>query len=185
MCQLMIQCKMAIKPCLVTVCFTVVTAEHNFAVDIYKIFERCLLSDCSSPRMCFGFILGIVFVDFILGMSFLISVNAYMPLFHLAEASSCTCSENSNKVRNLGSICAGLSGRQPEVERAGDMLALHKRFAAQHKNGKDEGICSCLLSKGTPVESLYVMCFCESDHVMGQEKDKEHSCVSLNNLPLC
>ncbi len=73
MCQLMIQCKSAIKPCLVTVFVTAVTGEGNFVVDIYKIFEHCLLSDCSSPRMFFSFILGVVFIDFILGMSFPIS----------------------------------------------------------------------------------------------------------------
>lgn len=84
MCQRMIQCKSAIKPCLITVCVTAVTAEDNFAVDIYKIFEHCLLSDCSSPRMFFSIILAVVFVDFTLGMSFLISI---MPTCH--SASSC------------------------------------------------------------------------------------------------
>lgn len=56
-----------------------------------------------------------------------------MSVFHLAEATLCACSKNSNKVRNLGSICGGFSGLQPKVERVADLSALHKRFVAQHK----------------------------------------------------
>lgn len=63
-----------------------------------------------------------------------------MPVFHLAEAKFCMCSENSNKVRNLGLIHGCFSGHLPKVERVADMTALHKRFVAQHKIGKDEGL---------------------------------------------
>lgn len=59
-----------------------------------------------------------------------------MPVFHLAGATLCTCSENSNKVRNVGSICGGLGGHQPKVEIVADMSVLHKRFVAQHKMDK-------------------------------------------------
>lgn len=56
------------KPSLVSVCFTVASVQVNFVVvDIYKIFERCLLSGHSCPRSCIlSLIHDVVFIDFIL-----------------------------------------------------------------------------------------------------------------------
>lgn len=59
----MIQCKTAIKPCLVTVLHCA-DSGRQLAFDIDKISECCLLSDTYSPGMIFSFILGLAFVDF-------------------------------------------------------------------------------------------------------------------------
>lgn len=132
MCQLMSQCKAAIKPYLVTVCFTAVTAESNFIVDIYRIFKHCLLSDSSSQRSyCSAFSLMLswsYYENFISNQH-----NIHMLVFHFGEAILFTCSKNSSKVSNLGSICEGLSGQLPKLERVADVSTLHKRFVAQHK----------------------------------------------------
>ena len=136
--------------------FTAVTAEHKFAVAIYKIFEQCLLLDSSSPRTLFSSILGVVIVDFISGMSSLISAVPACQCFILWEPNCVRAVKIVTRSENLGSIRGGLSGHQPEVKKVADMSMLRKRFVAQHKkNGKDEGLlelCFCRLSKGTPAE---------------------------------
>lgn len=65
-----------------------------------------------------------------------------MSAFHLVQAKLYASSGNSNRVKNLGAICEGLSGHQPKVERVADMSALHKTFVAQHKHEKDEVLLS-------------------------------------------
>lgn len=69
MCQLMIQCKAAIKPYLVTLCSTSVTAESNFTADIYinckddininMNIEHYLLSLFVSQELFFSLILDV------------------------------------------------------------------------------------------------------------------------------
>lgn len=163
--------------------FTAVTAEHNFGVAIYKIFEQCLLLDSSSPRILFRSILGAVIVDFISGMSSLISAVPTCQCFILREPSRVRPVKIVTRSENLGSIRGGLSGHQPEVKKVADMLALRKRFEAQHikKMGKMKdcwGFVSAGYLRGH-LWSIKVMCFSESDHVKDQ-KEKEQSCDSLD-----
>ena len=97
----MIQCKAAIKPHLVTVCLSVVTAESHFIADVYQIFEQRLLSHSSLPRVVFQPYPWWCLYWLYLGKS--ISNLKFKPLKPFYA-----CSKNSNKVSSLGSICVDL-----------------------------------------------------------------------------
>lgn len=86
-----------------------------------------------SPRILFSSILGVVIVDFISGMSSLISAVPTCQCFILPEPSRVRAVKIVTRSENLGSICGGLSGHQPEVKKVADMSALRKRFVAQRK----------------------------------------------------
>lgn len=110
-----------------------------------------------SPRILFSSILGVVIVDFISGMSSLISAVPTCQCFILPEPSRVRAVKIVTRSENLGSIPGGLSGHQPEVKKVADMSALRKRFVAQRKKkmGKMKdcwGFVSAGYLRGTPVE---------------------------------
>lgn len=140
MCQLMIQCKAAIKAYLVAVCFTVVTAEGHVIVDVYKIFEHCLLPGLSLPRYVFQPYPWHRFYRLYFGNYISKPDNVYMIIFYTAKAILSTCSKNSVKVSNLWSICVDLVDICQKWKGLLTCPQLHKRFLAQQKMEKETAV---------------------------------------------
>lgn len=140
-------------------CWTALTVEANLHSILTKYLSVAFCQTLTRLEWFSASCLELPSSISILKTSFLLSISAHVPVFHLAEAKFCTRSENSNKVRNLGLIHGCFSGHLPKVARVADTTPLHKRFVAQHKNGKDCFFWFGWLSKGTPVESIKVVLF--------------------------